>query len=152
MTVAATVATAPLLAVHFGQVSLVSLPANLIAAPLVAPIMWLGMLAAGVAQVDPALAAPLSAVAAPLAAVVDGVAHAAAAVPHATLAVRLPGAVGALAGYGLLALAWWRPRARRGAAPRPRWCWRSSVTRLARRPARARPACPSWTSARATRR
>ena len=39
-------ATAPLLALHFEQVSLVSLPANLLAAPAVAPVMWLGALAA----------------------------------------------------------------------------------------------------------
>jgi competence protein ComEC len=43
VSVAATLATAPLLAHHFGRVSLVSLAANLIALPLVAPIMWLGM-------------------------------------------------------------------------------------------------------------
>jgi len=44
LTVAATVATAPLVAHHFGTVSLASLPANVIALPLIAPIMWLGML------------------------------------------------------------------------------------------------------------
>ena len=47
MTVAATIGTAPLLAFHFEQVSLASLPANLLAAPAVAPIMWLGMLVGG---------------------------------------------------------------------------------------------------------
>ena len=36
-------ATAPLMALHFEQVSLASLPANLLAAPAVAPVMWLGM-------------------------------------------------------------------------------------------------------------
>lgn len=50
VTVAATVATAPLLAFHFGTVSAASLPANVLALPLVAPIMWLGMLRAGLAQ------------------------------------------------------------------------------------------------------
>ena len=44
VTAAATVATAPLMALHFQQVSLASLPANLAAAPAVAPVMWLGML------------------------------------------------------------------------------------------------------------
>ena len=44
ITVAATLATAPLMALHFEQVSLASLPANLLAAPVVAPVMWLGML------------------------------------------------------------------------------------------------------------
>ena len=51
LTVAATVGTAPLLAHHFDRVSLVSLPANLLAAPAVAPAMWLGMLSGAAAQV-----------------------------------------------------------------------------------------------------
>ena len=51
MTVAATLATAPLMAFHFGSVSLVSLAANLLALPAVAPVMWLGMLAAAASQV-----------------------------------------------------------------------------------------------------
>ncbi len=50
MTGAATLATAPLVAAHFGQASLVGLPVNLLAAPAVAPVMWLGVAAAGVAQ------------------------------------------------------------------------------------------------------
>jgi competence protein ComEC len=52
LTVAATVATAPLVAHHFGVVSLAGLPANVVALPLVAPIMWLGMLRAAVGQAD----------------------------------------------------------------------------------------------------
>ncbi len=51
VTVGATVATAPLVAHHFGSVSLASLPANVVAIPLVAPIMWLGMLRAAVGQI-----------------------------------------------------------------------------------------------------
>ena len=43
ITVAATLATAPLVAHHFGTVSLAALPANLLALPAVAPAMWLGM-------------------------------------------------------------------------------------------------------------
>jgi competence protein ComEC len=50
VTVAATLATAPLLAHHFGAVSLASLPANVAALPVVAPIMWLGMLQAALGQ------------------------------------------------------------------------------------------------------
>ena len=56
VTAAATLATAPLMALHFEQVSLVSLPANLLAAPAVAPVMWLGHGVARSAQVAPALA------------------------------------------------------------------------------------------------
>jgi len=44
ITVAATLATGPLLAHHFGSVPLAGLPANLLALPAVAPLMWLGML------------------------------------------------------------------------------------------------------------
>jgi competence protein ComEC len=51
MTVAATVATAPLIAFHFGELSTVTLVANLLALPAVAPSMWLGMLAAACGQV-----------------------------------------------------------------------------------------------------
>ena len=47
ITLAATVATAPLLAHHFGSVSVAGLVANVLALPLVAPIMWLGMRASG---------------------------------------------------------------------------------------------------------
>lgn len=111
ITLAATLATAPLLAVHFEQVSLVSLPANLVVAFVVAPIMWLGMLAGAAAQVDPTLAAPLNAVNGPLVAFVARVAHVAAGLPHAVVAVALPGLLGALGGYAVIALAWWQPRA-----------------------------------------
>ena len=83
MTAAATLGTAPLLALHFHQVSLVGIPANLLAAPAVAPITWLGMLAAALGQLSPQLAEPLNALNAYLLAYVAGVAHMAASVPHA---------------------------------------------------------------------
>jgi competence protein ComEC len=51
MTTAATVATAPLIAFHFGELSTVTLAANLLALPAVAPAMWLGMLAAAGGQI-----------------------------------------------------------------------------------------------------
>jgi competence protein ComEC len=50
-TIAATLATAPLLAHEFGQVSLAALPANALAFPAVAPVMWIGMSEAAVAQI-----------------------------------------------------------------------------------------------------
>ena len=59
LTGAATLGTAPLIAAHFGQASLVSLPANVLAAPAVAPAMWLAMLAVALGQLGTALAAPL---------------------------------------------------------------------------------------------
>ncbi len=42
-TLAATIATAPLIAHDFGALSATTLPANVIAFPAVAPVMWLGM-------------------------------------------------------------------------------------------------------------
>jgi competence protein ComEC len=48
--VAATLATAPLLAHHFDSVPVAGLPANLLALPAVAPAMWLGMVKAGLGQ------------------------------------------------------------------------------------------------------
>ena len=50
MTLAATASTAPLVAHHFGSVSVAGLPANVLALPLVAPIMWLGMVRAALGQ------------------------------------------------------------------------------------------------------
>ncbi len=88
---AATLGTAPLLAFHFSQLSLVSLPANLLAAPAIAPITWLGMLAAAAGQLTPALALPLNALNAYLLAYVGWVAHAAADVPHASVPLALGG-------------------------------------------------------------
>jgi competence protein ComEC len=102
MTVAATIATAPLLASHFGQVSLASLPANLVVAPVVALMMWLGMLACAVAQVASPLAAPLNAVNAPLIGFMDRVADTGAALPGAVLSVQLP----AVVGYAVLGAGW----------------------------------------------
>ena len=50
LTIAATLATAPLMALHFEAIPLASLPANLLVLPAVAPVMWLGMLAALLGQ------------------------------------------------------------------------------------------------------
>jgi competence protein ComEC len=50
ITVAASLATAPLLAHHFGSVPLAGLPANVLALPAVAPAMWLGMLKIALGQ------------------------------------------------------------------------------------------------------
>jgi len=50
MTAAATVATAPVVAAHFGEASLVAVPANVLAAPAVAPVMWLGVVGAAAGQ------------------------------------------------------------------------------------------------------
>ena len=120
ITTAATLGTAPLMALHFEQVSLAALPANLLAAAAIAPVMWLGMLAAAAAQVTPALAVPFNAANEPLLAFVAWVAHTFAATPAAVLPVRLGspwalgGAYAALAGAVLAARLVWR---RAAAAP-----------------------------------
>jgi competence protein ComEC len=88
LTVTATIATTPLIALHFGRASLVGLPANLLAAPAVAPAMWLGALAAAIGQLSSALASPFAALAALPAAYLAWLGHAAAHVPGAN--VRLP--------------------------------------------------------------
>jgi competence protein ComEC len=51
VTIAATLATAPLIAFHFETLSTTTLLANLLAMPAVAPAMWLGMASAAAAQV-----------------------------------------------------------------------------------------------------
>jgi competence protein ComEC len=87
MTLAATLGTAPLLALHFEQVSLVSVPANLLAAPAIAPVMWLGLAAAALGQLSPALAAPLNLLNAPLLGYVGWIAHATAGLPWASVEI-----------------------------------------------------------------
>ena len=105
MTAAATIATAPLLAAHFGRASLVGLPANLAAAPVVAPLMWLGMAAAAVGQLHPSVALPLNVVNAHLVAFVDWVAATAAALPYAAVDVPEPGPLALAAAYAAIAAA-----------------------------------------------
>jgi competence protein ComEC len=103
ITIAATVGTSPLMAFHFQQVSLAALPANLLAAAAIAPVMWLGMLAAAAAQLAPALATPFNAVNAPLLAFVQWVADTMAAAPAAVLPVRLSSPAALAAAYAALA-------------------------------------------------
>jgi competence protein ComEC len=107
MTVAATIATAPLIALHFGRVSLIGLPANVLAAPAVAPVMWLGVIAAAIGQLSAALAAPFTALAALPAAYLAGLGQGAA---H----VRLPLAVVIAGGTAVAAVALTRRSSRRG--------------------------------------
>src|SRR3954451_9112273 len=64
VSLAASLGTAPLIALHFGRLSLIGVPANVLVAPVVAPIMWLGALAAVAGQVSPAAAVPFITVAA----------------------------------------------------------------------------------------
>ena len=113
VTVAATVATAPLLAHHFGSFSVAGLVANLLALPVVAPIMWLGMCAAALAQLPallPELGGAVGAVCRALAAVnsvllgyLSWLARWLAEAPGATIAVPLRSPLAVAAAYGALA-------------------------------------------------
>jgi competence protein ComEC len=60
VTVSATIATAPLIAYVFEEISLTSLVANVLVLPAVAPAMWLGMVAAALAQIPGIPLAPLN--------------------------------------------------------------------------------------------
>jgi competence protein ComEC len=114
LSAAATVATTPLLALHFQAVPLVSIPANLAALPAVAPVMWIGMVQAALGQLaglgGPAAAAGgaaargLSVLSEPLLAWLQTVARRFATAPHAVAAVRSPGPAPVAAAYALLAL------------------------------------------------
>jgi competence protein ComEC len=115
LTSAATVGTAPLLALHFSRLSIVSLPANLVAAPAVAPVVWLGTLSGLVGQVGAAgrgVAELLNGAAAFPLGFVGWVAHAAASAPHASVAVALGGPVAVVAAYAGLGLLVVSPAAR----------------------------------------
>jgi competence protein ComEC len=60
VTIAATLATAPLIAYRFGVVSTTTLLANILALPAVAPAMWLGMASAALAQLPGAPLEPVN--------------------------------------------------------------------------------------------
>jgi len=60
VTVAATVATAPLIVFHFERLPVGTLAANLLAMPAVAPAMWLGMISAAIGQLHESLALPFN--------------------------------------------------------------------------------------------
>jgi competence protein ComEC len=118
VTAAATLGTAPLIALHFERLSLVSLPANVLAVPAVAPVMWLGTIAGALAQMAPGLAAPVGSLAALPLGYLTWLARRCAELPSAQLAVPDPGVVGVVAIYSAaagLALGWRRlaPRVRR---------------------------------------
>jgi competence protein ComEC len=111
ITAAATLGTAPLIALHFERLSLVSLPANVLAAPAVAPVMWLGTIAGGLGQIAPALAAPVAAITALPLGYLTWLADRGADLPLAEIAVPSPGPLGVLVIYlaaGAAALAWRR--------------------------------------------
>ena len=135
ISLACTLATAPVALLHFGRTSLVaSLPANLLALPAVAPLLWLALAACILWPVAPGAAVVLDAAVRALGAYIGLVARFGAwldgALPGPALLIALTGGAlawlalrrpagtfaGALAGL-VLALAW--PSAR-GSPPPPR--------------------------------
>ena len=103
LTVAATLATAPLMAHHFGAVSAVALPANLVALPAVAPVMWIGMLAAAAGQLAWLPVEPLTWLAGLLAAFIAQVASWFAAPAWAQFEVSLESPIALAVAYAALA-------------------------------------------------
>jgi competence protein ComEC len=123
ITLAATLATAPLAAHHFGTVSLTALPANLVALPAIAPAMWLGMLAGALGQIPAAPCEPLTWLGGLCAGFIGWVAHVFG--PEwAQLEIPAPGAVAAGAWTGILVggarLVCLGIERRRGMRPAPR--------------------------------
>jgi competence protein ComEC len=118
ITVAATVATAPLLAYHFGSVPLAGLPANLLALPAVAPAMWLGMVKAALGLAAPLLPAggQLAEALGPLAHLpigyLDGLAERCATLPGGRLELPLGSAPAVVAAYIAMTALAYGPRAR----------------------------------------
>ena len=98
VTVAATLATAPLVAYHFETLSTTTLAANVLALPAVAPAMWLGMLAAAAAQLPGVPLEPLNGLDALLLAYIAQVASWCAAPGWAEVHLRL-GVTGLVAAY-----------------------------------------------------
>ncbi|MGH2958137.1 MAG: ComEC/Rec2 family competence protein [Solirubrobacterales bacterium] len=97
-TASATLATAPLMAFHFGAVSIVSLVANVLGAPLIGPIVWIGSLTAAIAQFSVPMGALLNAPNSFLLGTLIEVAHASASVPGAQTSTEGFGPTGLVVG------------------------------------------------------
>jgi competence protein ComEC len=102
-TVAASLATAPVLAVHFRQLPLLGLLANVAGVPIGSALTAVASLAAVAAAAWPPAAAPFLLAARPLAAALIALSDAAAAPRWSVLGVGSPGLAGAL-GFGVAAL------------------------------------------------
>jgi competence protein ComEC len=101
-TLAASIATAPVLAVHFRQLPVLGLLANVAGIPVGSALTAVATLAAVAAAASPTLAAPLLAAARPLASALLALSDAAATPRWSVLGVASPGPLGAV---GFLALA-----------------------------------------------
>ncbi|MGH3087058.1 MAG: ComEC/Rec2 family competence protein [Rubrobacteraceae bacterium] len=86
ISLAAQIATAPIIAASFEEVSVVGVATNLIAVPLSGPILTLGLLASMVGQVLPLLAFPLNAMNGFLVTILEALAGFASSLPFAVVA------------------------------------------------------------------
>lgn len=102
VTVAATVATAPLMAEAFDQFSPAALPANVLALPAVAPAMWLGMLAGIAGQLPLVPVEPLNWLDSLCLAYIAQIAHWLSAPRWAQLTVQLASVWAVVAAYAVL--------------------------------------------------
>jgi len=105
VTLAATIATAPLIAFHFERFPLTTLGANLLALPAVAPAMWLGMLSAALGQISGLSAVPLNLINAVLLGYIAQVAAWCAAPSWSVAEIKVGGVADLAAIYATLALA-----------------------------------------------
>ncbi len=104
VTLAATIATAPLVAFHFERLPVGTVAANVAALPAVAPSMWLGMIGAALGQVWSGLALPFNLLNAVLLAYIAQVATWLGRPSWAVLEIELgiPGTVAATIALGLI--------------------------------------------------
>ncbi len=108
------IATAPILLLQFGAVPLYALPANILAAPAVAPLLGCALISAAIHPVLPAACAPLAQAEGLLAAYLAAVARAVAALPYARLTPAQTLVGGCLAVLAVVAVrrsmvSTWRP-------------------------------------------
>jgi len=104
MTLAATVATAPLIAYDFERLSVVSIVANMLALPAVAPVMWIGMLIGLLGQIPGVPTGPLGAVLGVLIDYIALVARLLGSPAWAEARITLPGAGAVAAAYLLCSI------------------------------------------------
>ncbi len=120
VTLAATVATLPIIAWYFSRVSLVSLPANM-AVAFLAEMLFMVSVAFSAFHWLPGIGPLLQAVVYWLAVAVERVVSAMGGLPYAQMNVESPGLAAVVAWYAVLVAAWWALRGRVGnlAAARP---------------------------------
>lgn len=104
-TAGATLATAPLMAMHFGRISVVSLIANVLATPLIGGIVWLGSLTAAIGQISLPVAALLNAPNAFLLGSLIELARGAAAMPGAEIRIGELGVAWLIASFAAIVFA-----------------------------------------------